>query len=169
MVSCARGSALIISAALISACAIREESHMIRYEALVQGAGTMQNGLAFSEEKGLIVGYIKPYSDGYLDSPSDFNAAVFRYREEKGILAESGTGLSIPRNLDKVRSWKNGSYQCKSKLAGSAFKIECSNGMRNLIYEYSPYVGVTKLQFRCRPGEDCEFFLVSRRGLFGGL
>ena len=168
MVGYAKSSVLIIFAVLVSACSTREESRIIRYEA-VQSEGIIYNGLVFSEEKGLRVAYVKPYSDSYLEEPMDFNSGAFIYRDKIGLLSESGTGLSVPRNIHKVRKWNNGSYICNATLDGGHFRIECSNGMNNLHYEYSPDIGVTKLHRSCRPGEYCEFLLVSRRGLFGEL
>ena len=103
MVSYARSSALVVFAALVSACTISEESRVIRYETLAMGEGIIYNGLAFSEEKGLMVGYVKPYSNHYLEEPTDFNSAVFRYRDVNGILVESGTNLSIPRDINLYR------------------------------------------------------------------
>lgn len=116
-----------------------------------------------------MIAYSKPYSNSYAGSYTDFNTAIFRYREIDGILIESGTGLSVPKSINYRRDWKFGGYNCRANRRISDYVINCTNNEKNRQYIYSPKKGITQFEFKCKPGEYCKFNLMSQHGIFFGF
>jgi hypothetical protein len=156
-------------ALLAAACGADGSPSVIRYEIADADPDVIDEGLAFSEEQGIVVGYARPYSPDYLAEPHEFNTAAFRYRESDGVVMEAATRISVPKDIEFRNRWTAYGAACVSKRVGIDYRIECRDSRGARSYTYSRALGIEEFEFECSAMRLCTYELVSSRGIFSQL